>query len=155
MKRLVEKARGTVRANVRSAEDVLNAYIREHYGKFISVKVTNDGQVEATYANSQITDESLTRTQVFGRVERHMTPGYVNFFIEEALLKQYCSSMSFGYADLRKELEKLYRVDYVKKDMLAKTKGPQMRVNALKISRPEADVFEIGLDETPSPLPVE
>jgi hypothetical protein len=154
MKRLVEKARGTVRSNVRSAEDVLNAYIREHYGKFISVKVTNDGHVEATYANSEVTDESITRSQIFGRVERHVTPGYVNFFIEESLLKQYCSTMSFGYADFRKELEKLYRVDYVKKDMLAKTKGPQMRVNALKISRPEAEVFEMNIDETPSPLPV-
>ena len=64
--------------------------------------------------------------------------------------------MSYGYADMRKELEKSYRVDYVKKDMLAKTKGPQMRVNAIKISRPESELLELNIDEKApeSPLPV-
>jgi hypothetical protein len=33
--------------------------------------------------------------------------------------------------------------------MLAKTKGPQMRVNALKISRPESDLQELQLEEKP------
>jgi hypothetical protein len=32
-------------------------------------------------------------------------------------------------------MEDKYSVSYVKKDLMAKTKGPQMRVNAIKISR--------------------
>lgn len=141
LKRMVENMRSMVRANVRTADDVLNAYIREFYGKFINVRAI-DGAMQATFGETGIVDESITRTQVSGRVERGITPGYVNFFIEEQQLKSFCASMSYGYIDFRKELEALYRVDYVKKDMLSKTKGPQMRVNAVKISRPESSIID-------------
>ena len=50
-------------------------------------------------------------------------------------MKKYCSSMSFGYADFKKQMEAAYNVTYMKKDLMSKTKGPQMRVNAMKISR--------------------
>ena len=150
-KGLIEGARGVIRSNVRTAEDVLNAYVREYYGRFVNVRVDESSkQLYASIGESRVIDESVTRTEIYGRVERGVTPGYVNFFIEEALLKSFCSSMSFGYADFRKEMERLYRVDYVKKDMLAKTKGPQMRVNAMKISRPESELNElIGNEEKP------
>ena len=126
---------------MRTADDVLNAYIREFYGKFINVRVI-DGAMEATFGEQGVVDESITRTQIAGRVERGVTPGYIDFFIEEQLLKAYCSGMSFGYSDFRKQLENLYRVNYVKKDMLSKTKGPQMRVNTIKISRPESTLLD-------------
>lgn len=149
-KKLIEDARHTIRSNARSAEDVLNAYTREYYGRFVNVRVDEASKMlYASIGDTRVIDESITRTEIYGRVERGVTPGYVNFFIEEALLKSFCSSMSYGYADMRKELEKSYRVDYVKKDMLAKTKGPQMRVNALKISRPESDLQELQLEEKP------
>ena len=140
-KGIVEDARLIVKSNVRTADDVLNAYIREFYGKFINVRVI-DGAMEATFGEQGVVDESITRTQIAGRVERGVTPGYIDFFIEEQLLKAYCSGMSFGYSDFRKQLEKLYRVNYVKKDMLSKTKGPQMRVNTIKISRPESTLLD-------------
>ena len=154
LKVIVEKARQTVRSNVRTAEDILNAYIREFYGKFIVVRAI-DGAIQATFGEAGTVDESITRTQISGRVERNITPGYVNFFIEEGLLKSYCSSMSFGYADFRKQMEKLHRVEYVKKDMLSKTKGPQMRVNAIKISRPESPLLEPDAEKDTDILPVE
>ena len=46
--------------------------------------------------------------------------------------------MSYGYSDLKAELETLpnYKIGYMRKDMLAKTRGPSMRVNVIKISRP-------------------
>ena len=50
-------------------------------------------------------------------------------------MKQYCSSMSFGYTDFKRQMEDNYTVSYMKKDLMSKTKGPQMRVNAMKISR--------------------
>lgn len=146
-KTLIDNARFLVRSNVRTAEDVLNAYIREFYGRFVNVRVI-DGAMEATFGERGVVDESITRTEIAGRVERGVTPGYVNFFIEEQMLKAYCSSMSFGYTDFRKQLEKQYRVDYIKKDMLSKTKGPQMRVNTMKISRPESDLVEKPSEET-------
>ena len=73
-----------------------------------------------------------------GRVEHDMTPGHVDYFIEEQLLKQHCSTMSYGYSDLKKELETLpnYKIAYMRKDMLAKTRGPSMRVNVMRITRP-------------------
>ena len=43
--------------------------------------------------------------------------------------------MSFGYSDFKKQLEAMYNISYLKKDLMSKTKGPQMRVNAMKISR--------------------
>ena len=50
-------------------------------------------------------------------------------------VKKYCSGMSFGYSDFKKQLEAAYNITYLKKDLMSKTKGPQMRVNALCISR--------------------
>lgn len=154
LKVIVEKTRLTVRSSVRTAEDVLNSYIREFYGRFVVVRAI-DGAIQATFGESGTVDESITRTQICGRVERNVVPGYVNFFIEEQLLKAYCSSMSFGYIDFRKQIEALYRVEYTKKDMLSKTKGPQMRVNAIKISRPETSLLEADGEENKNILPVE
>jgi hypothetical protein len=73
---------------------------------------------------------------VFGRVEHEPIPNHIDYFIEEQLLKAYCATMSFGYSSFKRQLEQLYNVEYLKKDMMAKTKGPQMRVTVMKI-RPE------------------
>ena len=71
-----------------------------------------------------------------GRVEHGATPGHVDYFIEERLLMSYCSSMSFGFADFKRQLEKVFTVSYIgRKDMMSKTRGPQMRVAVIKISR--------------------
>ena len=134
---MVNEARAAVRGNRRSAEDVLNAYTRECYGKFVVVKAI-DGITKATLGGHNEIDQSLTRSDVAGRVEHDMTPGHVDYFIEEQLLKQHCSTMSYGYSDLKKELETLpnYKIAYMRKDMLAKTRGPSMRVNVMRITRP-------------------
>jgi hypothetical protein len=76
-----------------------------------------------------------------GRVEHGFTPDHIDFFIEEQLLKAYCSSMSFGYADFKRQLAQAFTVSHIgKKDMTARTQGPQMRVSALKISRRISDM---------------
>ena len=131
---MVQNARATIKANVRTAEDILNAYIREFYGKFVVVK-TLDNALAASLGDSGVIDQSITRSEIFGRVEHGVTVGFVDFYIEEKLMKQYCSSMSFGYTDFKRQMEALYMVSYSKKDLMSKTKGPQMRVNAMKISR--------------------
>ena len=71
-----------------------------------------------------------------GRIEHGATVGFTDYYIEERLLKAFCSTMSFGYADFKKYLEEQFMVSYMpKKDMTAKTKGPPMRVSVMKISR--------------------
>ena len=47
-------------------------------------------------------------------------------------------TMSYGYKDFKEGLEKLpnYKINYVRKDMLSKTRGPTMRVNVMQITRP-------------------
>jgi hypothetical protein len=132
--KLIEDARRNVRSNVRNAEDILNAFTRDNYGKFVVVRAIN-GALSATIGDNGVVDESITRSQIFGRVEHGIQPGYLVYVIEEQLLKAHCSAMSFGYADFRTQIGKLYKVAYGKRDLMAKTKGPQMRVNCIAITR--------------------
>jgi len=136
LKRLVEQARANIKRNTRTVEDVLNMFTREHYGNFVIIRKNDSKSFLSTWGNGDTVDKSSIRSKVLGRVEHElMRPGYVDYFIEEQLLKQHCVSMSFGYPDFCKQLEALWAVTYVKKDMLAKTNGPPMRVNVIHISR--------------------
>lgn len=137
LKELVHKARGGMKRNVRTAEDVLNTYTRDNYGSFIIIR-NIAGKFLKEWGNGEAIDKSTTRAKVLGRVEHGtLNPSYVEYYIEEQLLKQHCVSMSFGYADFRAQLETLFPngVTYIKKDMLAKTNGPNMRVNVMHVRR--------------------
>jgi len=146
LKSIITESRKAVKDNVRTADDVLNTYIREYYGKFVIVRKSENNLV-SSFGSEGVIDQTITRSEIFGRVEHGMSPGYIDFYLEEQLLKKYCSSMSFGYSDFKNQIEKKYRVSYKKKDMLAKTKGPTMRVNAMQISRKE-DEDSIPVEET-------
>jgi hypothetical protein len=137
LKGMVVSARSTIYGSQRSAEDILNAYTREHYGKFVVVKMV-DGTLKATLGDDGKIDQSITRTNVAGRVEHGFTPGHVNYYIEIQLIKAHCVAMSYGYSDFKEQLEKLpnFKVDTCKPNMLSRTRGPEMRVNALRICRP-------------------
>ena len=143
---MVENARTIIFGSKRSAEDVLNAYTRDNYGKFVIIKSVN-GVVDATLGNGGILDQSLTRSSIAGRIEEDMPLGYIDYFIEEAQLRSHCVTMSFGYSDFKKQIEANpdYKVTYMKKDMLSKTRGPSMRANVMRISRRKT---EIPTDET-------
>jgi hypothetical protein len=54
--------------------------------------------------------------------------------------------MSFGYADFKTQMGAISHVTYMKKDLMSKTKGPQMRVNAMKISRKIDDEEHISVE---------
>ena len=148
-KGLVEKARKVVRNSGRTAEDILNMFTRDNYGQFVVMRVSN-GSLTAALGSGQTIDQTITRNKVMGRVEHEVTkPGYVEYFIEEQILKSHCVSLSFGYDMFKRQVQAIpgYVIQYVRKDMLAKTKGPQMRVRAISISRPiEAD-NEVALGE--------
>lgn len=137
LRKLVNKGRAALRGSKRSAEDVLNAYTRENYGKFIVIKLV-DGVHQATLGGEGTVDQSLTRTMIAGRVEHGVTLNHIDYYIEESQLKHHCSAMSFGYADLVDQLSAMphYKITFKKKNMLAKTRGPEMRMNVICITCP-------------------
>jgi hypothetical protein len=134
---MVEDGRAALSGSKRSAEDILNMYTRDNYGKFIIVKKV-DGIINATLGALGTIDESITRTQVAGRVEHEFTPNHIDYYIEESQLRQHCSSMSYGYKDLVEHLTQMpnYKITFMKKNMLSKTRGPELRMNVLRITRP-------------------
>jgi len=149
-KKTVGYMRSNIKSSSRSAEDILNSFTREFYGNFIVVKFGASGGILAEMGNGGAIDASTTRSHVMGRVEHGVVPDHIDYYIEERLLKSFCSSMSFGYSDFKRQLEALFMVTYLpKKDMMAKTKGPQMRVPVIKITRKVED------DELASTLSVE
>ena len=147
-KKVVETMRASMKSSVRTAEDVLNAYTRDSYGNFVVIRPSTGGLMAELGSGKEI-DISITRNKVLGRVEHELTPKYIDYFIEEQLLKSYCASMSFGYTSFKRQLEDQFQVEYVKKDMMAKTKGPQMRVAVMKIRRRVEDLNEDILNPVP------
>lgn len=139
LEQLVRKARENYRASARSAEDVLNSFTREYYGKFVVIRKDEVGKLAAELG-VDMTGKTSTRNTVMGRIEQGMRDGFVDYFIEEQILKEHCASMSFGYSDFKRQLGDVFVVKSVKKDLLAKTDGPSMRVSALHIAVPKASV---------------
>jgi len=135
---LVEKARKVVRTGQRSAEDILNMFTREHYGQFVVLRIS-EGKLLAALGTGEQIDQSITRNKVMGRVEHGISKvGFVEYFIEEQVMKAHCVSLSYGFDMFKRKIAetKGYVVSYQRKDMLARTRGPQMRVRAISISRP-------------------
>ena len=151
--KLVEKARKVVRTGARTAEDVLNAFIRDNYGYFVVLRVDPEKkELLAHLGSGQAIDQSITRNKVMGRVEHQVSKvGHVEFFIEEQVIKSHCVAMSFGYDRFKQQIAGTpgYVVQFMRKDMMARTKGPQMRVRALSLSRPVSPDDDIEI------LPVE
>jgi hypothetical protein len=150
LKKQIDYMRTNIRGGKRSAEDVLNGFIREYWGKFVIINFGEKGGLSAAMGDGSMIDRATTKSNIMGRVENGITPGCKDFFIEERLLKSFCSSMSFGYSDFKRQMEKQYVVSYVsKKDMMSKTNGPQMRVGVMKISRREEDANEVIANAIP------
>ena len=148
----LEIQRGSIKGGHRSAEDVLNAFIQEYQGKFVVVKYGEKAGPLAHLGDGSMVDRNTTRAEVMGRVEHGVTAGHVDFYMEERLLKSFCSNMSFGYANFVRQLQDIFSVSYVrKKDMMSKTSAPPMRVSAIHISRKITDTDETIIN----PLPLE
>lgn len=135
LKQLVEKARGNIRRSAVSAEDVLNAYTRENYGNFIVIRKA-DGKMLTAWGDGETVDKSITKSKVLGRVEHGLNePGWTEYFIEEQLMKRHCVAMSYGYDEFKEQIGARFTTTFIKKDMMSRTNGPNMRVNAMHIRR--------------------
>ena len=145
-KEVVAFMRKSMRSNVRTAENVLNNFISEHFGKLLVIRRhASNHSLMAEFGAGREADESITRSSIAGRVEHDVTPGYCDFFIEEQMIKAHCAAHSFGYASFCKKLAATpnITVEFMRKDMTAKTKAPPMRVNAMKVRRRLEDVDAI------------
>jgi hypothetical protein len=146
----INHQRGSIKGSYRSAEDVLNAFVQEYQGKFVVVRYGDRAGPLAHLGDGSMVDKNTTRAEVMGRVEHGVTAGHVDFFIEERMLKSFCSNMSFGYANFKRYLEAQFTVSYItKKDMMSKTSAPPMRVTAMKISRAVTEVDETLIHQIP------
>jgi len=153
---ILDQAQTAVAASARDAEDILNSYTREFYGQFVVVRINDSTKtLESSFGSNAVIDQTITRSQVRGRVEHDVVPGHVNYFIEENQMKAWCSHMSYGYSDFQRQLEKKFVVIYCKKDLLSKTKGPPMRVQAIKITRPETTAAIETAENAQQKIPVE
>jgi hypothetical protein len=151
LKEIVQKARSNFKQNATSAEDVLNAYTRDNYGGFIVIRKA-EGKLLASWGDGETVDKSITRSKVLGRVEHGLLqPGFVEYYIEEQLLKRHCVAMSYGYDEFKEQMVNKFLATFVKKDMMSKTNGPSMRVNAIHIRRPVEDHESALSVETPAP----
>lgn len=139
---MIKDTRKALASSRLAAIDVLNDYIREFYGQFIVLKRSTGG-IMAQLANGEDMDKSLTRTRVMGRVEHNVTPGFVEFFIEEAMVRKHCALFGYGFTEFVEDLSRDVSVGRMRKDMLAGTRGFTMRVNAIKITKRADDVVAI------------
>jgi hypothetical protein len=149
-KNMILDARDIVRTNKRNAEDILNSYTRQFFGNFVVLKINQKTKrMETSFGDGGVIDKTTTHSHVKGRVEHGAVPGHIGYYIEEQQMKAWCSRINYGYKDFKKQLEKTFVVSYVKKDLLSKTNGPQMRVNSIHIIRPETPLDESNDFEVP------
>jgi Domain of unknown function (DUF927) len=131
---LVLDARRIIDSNQQNAEDVINAYTREFHGQF--VKVGNAPNAPVLFADGRTVRPDSARGRIAGRVEEGIMQGWVDYYIEVSMLKRYCALRNWSYMELERQLGKTATVSTVRKDLLAKTGGPALRVLCLRISRP-------------------
>ncbi len=69
-----------------------------------------------------------------GRIEMR-DDGYIDLFLEDRLIRGYCSNRSFSFSNWKREIQQDYMVRFhKKKDMLSRTDAPPMRVAATQIT---------------------
>jgi len=136
--RRVQEARRIINTNKVYAQDLLNIYVRENHGNFI--KVVDPGQAYAVFADGRSVTKDSAKGVVRGRVEYNVVPGWTDFYIDVRLLKEFCARRNKSYMEFAQELQERCSTVEVRKDLLAKTKGPAYRVLCLKISQRNEDL---------------
>lgn len=135
--RLVNRTRTIINSNQTSAMDIFNAYIREHHGHFVG---TEGSLVMQNLLGGAAISANSTKSAIRGRLERNVTPGYTDFYVEVKMLRMHCAEMATGYSEFLQQLSLSATVSEGRKDLLAGTTAPSMRVLCIKVSRTQADV---------------
>jgi hypothetical protein len=135
---LLQKMRAAAHTNTRTANDILNTFVREYHPNLLILRKKNDAVI-AQMGLQDITEETPTRTKVRGRVEHGFKPGVVTLYIERTVLNQHCYEMTFNSTAFISELRQNFHVnDDVRKSLFANTKTVGPRVRCVAIDIPEA-----------------
>lgn len=135
---LVQKMRVATKTNTRTANDILNTFVREYYPNLLILRKKNDAVI-AQMGLQDVTEETQTRTKVRGRVEHGFKPGVVTLYIERTVLNHHCYEMTFNSTSFINELKQSYHVDTdIRKSLFANTKSVGPRVRCVAIDIPES-----------------
>lgn len=135
---VVNSMRKVIDSNRRTAIDILQAYTREFAANMVQF------QQDILLSHLGMSPSSSVKGAIRGRVERDIVPGVVDYYIEIKMLKIHCAKMNQSFLEFQKELEAVAAVSECRRDLLAGTRGPTMRVNCLKISCPAGVVEDEG-----------
>ncbi len=138
----VQQMRGEAKRNKRTSLDVLNEFTKRNFGKLV---IVNEKMAKISGLDVA---ETLERRDLCGRVEKGLTPGWIDYFIEERELRAFCSSLSYGYTEFKKDIAEACPVKYVRKDLLVGTKGPSMSVRCISIQQPIDAVDNVFFGES-------
>lgn len=130
---VIVRMRTIIDGSVVSAEDLLNRYIADNNGNFVRVEGSTVLQHLSSFGRPRA---DSAKGAVRGRIEYNTTPGYVDIYLEEKLMRVFCAEVNRGYANFVTELETLSILTKTRKDLLAGTNGPLLRVPCIKITRP-------------------
>jgi hypothetical protein len=142
--KIVEANRALALTSVRTVNDVVVEYLRDNAKGLLLVRpddVTKMKVVSMSGYGRTLADS--IRGEITGRVEVGVkSEGWVDMFVEENVMKKWCSAMSFSYLDFKSRVSELEntKVTFVKKNLLADTHLPEMRVNVICISKRESDM---------------
>jgi hypothetical protein len=129
---VVKRMRAIIDGNVVSAEDLLNRYIADNNGNFVRVEGNAVLQHLGSFGKPSA---DSAKGAVRGRIEYNTTPGYVDIFIEEKLMRIFCAEVNRSYQGFCNELEALKILKHTRRDLLAGTNGAELRVQCLHICR--------------------
>ena len=136
--KIVTDQRKMILDNTSTAIDLLHRYIADNNGSFVKVKAGIITQSLIDFG--KLTPDS-PKGAVRGRVEYDTATETANFYVEEKLLRKHCAEAGLGYTSFLAELSVQATVIVDKrKDLLAGTNGPSMRVKCVQIVQPLASV---------------
>lgn len=138
---VVEHMRREAQANKRTAVDVLNEFTKRNFGKLVVVN-----NLIARISGIEVA-ETMDRKDLCGRVEKSFNSQWIEYYIDEKELKAFCSSLSYGYAEFKRDIAETYPVSYGTRDLLQGTKGPTMRVRCIYLRQKDTLVPDIFTDE--------
>lgn len=134
---VVQDMRGETKRMKRMATDVLNEFTKRNFGKLVTV----NGKM-ARIAGIDVA-ETMDKRDLCGRVEKGLTDGWIDYYIEERELKSFCSSLSYGYTEFKRDIAADCTVAYLRKDLLAGTKGPTLQVRCIHIKQKIETAFDV------------
>lgn len=134
---IVLNMRGETKRMKRMATDVLNEFTKRNFGKLVTV----NGKM-ARIAGVEVA-ETMDKRDLCGRVEKGAAEGWIDYYIEERELKAFCSSLSYGYTEFKRDISAQCAVQYLRKDLLSGTKGPTLQVRCIHIKQKIETAFDV------------